>query len=210
MAASPLDFLPTELLPPNCTFANPSHMHVADRKAAVIHWPNAGYIKVLRVKSGSKLADALIGSAASAPRRALNTPPPLDAAIVNRYGCRGRSLLQAAGIALYTDEPDVLNDAVMEDDLGDPIELLRTEDEEHTHLAPCTVPESSEARAQYCLTLLQLVKDDDHRERLIGVVKLLLALPVSPTSLGNTYLGNVSFGKLCISWLMFTFVDYAS
>lgn len=190
LADNPSEFLPSELVPPNCNFAFADHMRVSDRKAALRHWLNAGYIKVLRVKSGSKVIDAMIGSAASQPRREANMPLVLDSSIVNRYGCRGKDLLLAAGIALYPDERDILSDAVMEDDLGDPIEIQRTEDDEHTHLAPCTVPESSEARAQYCLTLLQLVKDKEHREALVNAVKLLLILPVRLAVFGNVSVGN--------------------
>lgn len=168
-------------------------MHVSARKAALVHWLDAGYIKVLKVKSGSDLVAAQRGSAASAPRRQATEQPPLDFSVVNRYGSHGLSMLMGSGMALYDEAPNVISDAVMEDNLGDPVELLRTEDDEHTHLAPCAVPETSEARAQYCLTLMQLVHDDIEQRAFLECVRALVLLPVSPLLLGAVVISHQGF-----------------
>lgn len=84
------------------------------------------------------------------------------------------------GLRLYDEEhTEELSDEIMEDFLIDPTELDRAEDAEHSHFAPCTVPMTSEARAQYGLTLLQLVSDGRDKTTATKAIKSLVALPVS-------------------------------
>lgn len=177
LGANPGAFLPQELIPEDVVFMNPSHMRAGHRRAAIRLWLEIGYLYVLQTASGfalEKAAEATVVPPAPAQAACI-----LPGNAVNRYGSCGREVLLAMGVQLYEAGNDDINDAVMEDVLIDPAELERCEDADHNHFAPCVVPETSEARAQYCLTALQLVNDGKDRTQAITAIRSLVGLPVS-------------------------------
>lgn len=177
LAKNPGHFLPPELIPPGVIFTDYQHMWVQYREACVRLWLELGYIYVINTKAGKNLAPAV--AAKVAPAGPAEPALIVAAGVVNRYGSCGREVLAAAGLQLYEDAEEVLDDLVMEDRVIDPPELERAEDAEHSHFAPCTVPVTSEARAQYCLTALQLVVDGRDKHIAIKCVRSLVGLPVS-------------------------------
>ncbi|VDC03840.1 unnamed protein product, partial [Peniophora sp. CBMAI 1063] len=175
----PHHFLPDELILDGVVFNDPSHTAAAHHIKCVDLWLSTGYIYVKNVKMGRETIAALEGTADPAgPADALSVIPSI---VVNRYGSCGQEVLLATGITLYDDGiEDVIGSEVMGDMLIDPAELQRGEDEEHSHLAPCTVPETSEARAQYILTALQLVKPGKDRNLAVQCVQELVIMAWNP------------------------------
>lgn len=185
ISKDPQNFLPAELLPPGpIAWAFPGNMHVNDRRAVLKHWFSVGRVRVLKVKTGNSIVPAEVATAAPAAPGAPGPDSQLAIAgtIVNRYGSRGREVLSASKIQLYDAQEDRITPEVFEDDLIDPVELERTEDDAHSHLAPCVVPRTSEAQAQYCMTALQLVSEGRDKEIALKCVKSLVQLPVRPAT----------------------------
>ncbi|KZV59837.1 hypothetical protein PENSPDRAFT_694807 [Peniophora sp. CONT] len=177
LGKNPGHFLPPELIPPGVVFTDYQHMLVQYREACVRLWLELGYIYVLNTKAGKNLAPAV--AAKVAPAGPAEPALIVAAGVVNRYGSSGREVLAAAGLQLYEDAEEVLDELVMEDRVIDPPELERAEDAEHSHFAPCTVPVTSEARAQYCLTALQLVAEGRDKHIATQCVRSLVGLPVT-------------------------------
>lgn len=177
LGEDPARFLPEELIPEGVVFKSASHMSVAHRKAAIRLWLEAGYLYVKKTVSGRSVQDAAPGTAGpTAPEHPVE---PLADIVINRYGACGREVLDLIGMPLYEPTEDDLGAHVMEDRLIDPAELDRFETGQHNHFAPITVPHTSEARAQYCMTLLELVSKGQDRATAIKCIKSFVRMPVS-------------------------------
>lgn len=176
LGENPGAFLPQELIPEDVTFCNPSHMKVAHREVCVRLWLEKGHLYVLRRPLGSE--DTLPVPARAVPDAPAQAACIIPGNMVNRYGSCGKEVLEAIGVQLYEAEEDNVTDLVTEDALIDPAELERAENAENNHLSPCVVPLTSEARAQYCMTSLQLVNDGEDKTTAGQAVKSLLLLPV--------------------------------
>ncbi|KZV59728.1 hypothetical protein PENSPDRAFT_694891 [Peniophora sp. CONT] len=191
IAKDPSKYIAPECLPEEpVRWDFPNNMWVEERKRCLRLWFKLGYYRMLQVKRGKGAAVAATTSQAGAEPGAgdfsgaggtsgVPPVPILGGNVVNRYGSRGREFLAAAQLELYDDLDDHVTPDVMEDRLIDPAELERTEDDNHTHLAPCVVPHTSEARAQYCLTALQLVQEGQDKITAISCIKSLVGLPSS-------------------------------
>lgn len=152
-------------------------MSVAHRKAAVRLWLETGYLYVKKTVSGNSIEDAAPGTA----RLSMPDEPiePVAATVVNRYGSCGLEILDTIGMKLYDDAaPTTVRANVMEDHLIDPAEIERHESIEHNHLAPCSVPVTSEARAQYCMTLMELVKKGTDHDIATRCIQAMVQMPV--------------------------------
>lgn len=156
---------------------HPGHMRAGHRRAAIRLWLEVGYLYVLHTAPGSVLEKA--AEATVVPPAPAQAACILPSNAVNRYGSCGREVLLAMGVQLYEIGNDDVNDQVMEDALVDPAELERCEDLDHNHFAPCVVPQTSEARAQYCLTALQLVNEGADRTQATKAITSLVGMPVS-------------------------------
>lgn len=184
ISQAPDDFFPDELLPPGeIAWAFPGNMRASHRKRVLSHWFSVGRVKVLKVKSGQDIVPAQVATARpDAPGGPGIEQLAIAGTIVNRYGSRGREVLAASKLELYDALEDHLTPEVFEDNLIDPVELERTENDIHSHLAPCVVPRTSEAQAQYCLTALQLVAEGKDKKVALECVRSLVLLPVRPDS----------------------------
>ncbi|VDC00385.1 unnamed protein product [Peniophora sp. CBMAI 1063] len=180
---APQDFFPEELSPPDhIVWKFAGDMSVAHRLQLLEQWFEVGWVRVNMVKRGKARVSARTATAAPNASGAsgpgtLTSELAASCGLVNRYGSRGHTVLGRDQLLPDCGDDDALNSLVFEDDILDPAELERTEDEQHAHLAPCVVPHTSEARAQYCMTALQLVPEGRDRTLAEDCVRGLMTLP---------------------------------
>ncbi|VDC03409.1 unnamed protein product [Peniophora sp. CBMAI 1063] len=175
LGANPAAFLPPELIPEDVIFDRPSHTKASHREASIDLWLRTGYIYVHTARVPRPAAPAA-GHRPPAAEDALIIPN----IVINRYGCCGQEVLLTQGLQLYEPGNEATSNNVVEDELLDPAELQRCEDREYSHLAPRSVPTTSEARAQYCLTALQLVKEGRERAVAVRCAQAMVKLATNP------------------------------
>ena len=183
---APTDFFPDELSPPDhIVWKFAGDMAVAHRIALLEQWFEVGWVRVNMIKRGkavtsSRPATAVPDASEPSGPETLTSELAASCGLVNRYGSRGHTVLGREQLLVNCGADDALNSFVFEDDIIDPTELERTEDEHHAHLAPCVVPRTSEARAQYCMTALQLVPEGRDRTLAEDCVRAMMTIPVRP------------------------------